>query len=227
VSLPLSRPLPTVTATATATNSRQTATIAAETMIYLVRHGETELNVAGRHQGHTDSPLTELGRRQARAAGRALAELVRGEGVVIISSPLGRAVATAQLIAETMGLVEPIVVDSDLSEISMGSAEGLNEAEMNERWPGRRATGAADSLSFEAPDGESLESLRSRLERALARARSCDGVCILVSHGVAGRVIRAIHLGLATSAAAGFDAPQNVLFRLEPAKVARVTFSTD
>jgi broad specificity phosphatase PhoE len=196
-------------------------------MIYLVRHGETELNVAGRHQGHIDSPLTKLGRRQARAAGRALAELVQGEDVMIISSPLGRAVSTAQLIAETMGLVEPIVVDSDLSEISMGSAEGLNEAEMTERWPGRHATTAADSLAFTAPDGESLESLRPRLERALVRARGCKGVCILVSHGVAGRLIRAIYLGLATSEAAGFDAPQNVLFRLESAKVARVSFSTD
>jgi broad specificity phosphatase PhoE len=205
----------------------QTAIIAGETMIYLVRHGETEMNLAGRHHGHTDSPLTELGRQQARAAGRALAGLVEGEDTVIISSPLGRAVTTAQLIAKTMGLIKPIVSDSDLSEISMGSAEGLNEAEMTERWPERRATTAADSLSFEAPDGESLESLRTRLERALARARSCAGVCILVSHGVAGRVIRAIHLGRATSEVARFDAPQNVLFRLEPAKVVRITFSTD
>lgn len=177
-------------------------------MIYLVRHGETELNVAGRHQGHTDSPLTELGRQQARAAGRAIAGLVQAEDTVIISSPLGRAVTTAQLIAHTMGLIKPIVLDSDLSEISMGSAEGLNEAEMTERWPERRATTAPDSLSFEAPDGESLESLRPRLERALARARSYKVACILVSHGVASRVIRAIHLGLATSEAARFDAPR-------------------
>lgn len=196
-------------------------------MLYLVRHGETELNVAGRHQGHTDSALTELGREQARAAGRALAELVHGKNTVIISSPLGRAVTTAQLIAKTMGLMKPVVLDSDLGEISMGSAEGLNEAEMTERWPERCATMAADSLSFEAPDGESLESLRNRLKRALARARSYRGVRILVSHGVAGRVIRAIHLGLPTSEAARFDAPQNVLFRLESGKVTRFTFSTD
>jgi broad specificity phosphatase PhoE len=196
-------------------------------MIYLARHGETELNVAGRHQGHTDSPITALGRRQARAAGRALAGLVQGEDTVIISSPLGRAVATAQLIAKTTGLIKPVVLDADLSEISMGSAEGLNEAEMTERWPERRATTASDSLSFEAPDGESLDSLRTRLERALARARRYTGDCILVSHGVAGRLIRAIHLGLATSEAARFDAPHNVVFRLESAKVARFTFSID
>jgi broad specificity phosphatase PhoE len=196
-------------------------------VIYLVRHGETELNVARRHQGYSDSPLTELGRRQARAAGRALGGLVQGQETVIISSPLGRALTTAQIIATTMGLTKPIVVDADLSEISMGSAEGMNEAEMTERWPERRATTAADSLSFEAPDGESLESLRIRLERALTRARSHKPTCILVSHGVAGRVIRAIHLGLATAEAARFDAPQSVLFRLDSAKVARFTFSTD
>lgn len=196
-------------------------------MIYLVRHGETELNVVGRHQGHTDSRLTEFGCQQARAAGRALAGLVQGEDTEIISSPLGRAVTTAELIAKTMGLTKPIVLDSDLSEISMGSAERMNETEMTERWPERRATTAADSLSFEAPDGESLESLRTRLERALARARSYKTATILVSHGVAGRVIRAIHLGLPTSDVIGFDAPQNVLFCLESAKVARFAFSTD
>lgn len=195
-------------------------------MIYLVRHGETELNVAGRHHGHTDSPLTERGREQARAAGRALAALVQGEDTMIISSPLGRALTTAELIAKAMAVTKPILLDADLSEISMGSAEGLNETEMTERWPERRATAAAGSLSFDAPDGESIESLRTRLERALARARSYKAACILVSHGVAGRVIQAIHLGLATSEVARFDAPHNVLFCLEPSKIARTTFST-
>jgi broad specificity phosphatase PhoE len=60
-------------------------------MIYLVRHGETEFNVARRHQGHSDSPLTKLGCRQARGAARALAGLIaarRSEVRVLSGTPL-------------------------------------------------------------------------------------------------------------------------------------------
>lgn len=120
-----------------------------EAMIFLVRHGETELNVSRRHQGHFNSPLTQLGLRQARGAGRALAALVNPHGTVIFSSPLGRALTTAQIIADTIGFTTRIIVDPDLKEISMGSAEGMTEAEMSERWPQRHPISARDSLSFE------------------------------------------------------------------------------
>ncbi|MGL5500038.1 MAG: histidine phosphatase family protein, partial [Plesiomonas shigelloides] len=61
------------------------------TQIYLIRHGETEWNATRRIQGHTDSPLTELGMLQAAQVGQYLAE----EGIgKIISSDLGRAQQT-------------------------------------------------------------------------------------------------------------------------------------
>lgn len=197
-------------------------------MIYLVRHGETELNVARRHQGHTDSPLTELGRRQARGAARALAGLVDAQHTVIFASPLGRALATSQIIADTIGITTPIIIDADLKEIWMGSAEGMTEAEMTERWPERHALSAPDSLSFESPDGESLEALGVRLHRVLMRAVAHDATSrILVSHGVAGRVLRTLHLGLDPADAVLFDAPQDVLFRFGAKEVKRIAFEID
>src|SRR6185437_12853306 len=73
-------------------------------MIYLVRHGETAFYRERRIQGHVDSPLTELGLRQARAVGRLLRDLIRDPaGWRVISSPLGRAKATADIVAAKLG----------------------------------------------------------------------------------------------------------------------------
>ena len=66
--------------------------------IYLVRHGETEWNRAGRMQGHLDAPLTMRGEAQARAVGETLRELGVG-GFSMVASPLGRTRATAAIIA--------------------------------------------------------------------------------------------------------------------------------
>ncbi|MPZ32477.1 MAG: histidine phosphatase family protein [Rhodospirillales bacterium] len=197
-------------------------------MIYLVRHGETEFNVARRHQGHTDSPLTELGRRQARGAARALAGLVEAQHTVIFASPLGRALTTAQIIADTIGITAPIITDADLKEVRMGSAEGMTEAEMTERWPERHPLSAVDSLSFESPDGERLEALSTRLRRVLTRVVTHDATSrILVSHGVAGRVLRMLHLDLDPADAIRLDAPHDVLFRFGAKEVKRIAFEID
>ncbi|MBS0410216.1 MAG: histidine phosphatase family protein, partial [Proteobacteria bacterium] len=68
-------------------------------MIYLIRHGQTEFNRERRYQGRCDSPLTEVGRRQAHAVGVRLSEL----GVTdfrLVSSPLGRTLETAAIVRE-------------------------------------------------------------------------------------------------------------------------------
>jgi probable phosphoglycerate mutase len=194
-------------------------------MIYLVRHGETDLNVAGRHQGHIDSPLTRRGRLQAQAAARALTKRIDTLDVVIFASPLGRALTTAQIIADALHVATPIILDPDLREISMGSAEGMTEAEMGERWPGRVQKLAADALSFEAPDGESLRGLAERTGRALDRV-SANGATsrIIVSHGISGRVLRTLYLGLPPNDSVKFDAPQDVLFCLAAGKIERIPF---
>ena len=74
-------------------------------VIYLVRHGETTWNRVGRQQGHNDSPLTELGIEQARAAGRMLQRAIPDiHNVCIETSPLGRARQTALIAGEILGV---------------------------------------------------------------------------------------------------------------------------
>ncbi len=86
--------------------------------VYLVRHGETLWNAARRIQGQSDSPLTEIGIRQAHL----VAQRVRNQGIThIISSDLGRTQQTAKIIADACGLT--MVTDPRLRELNMGVLE--------------------------------------------------------------------------------------------------------
>lgn len=101
-------------------------------LLYLVRHGETDWNRARRIQGSTDIPLNETGREQARAAGRLLA---RRKWDAVYASPLSRAFETAAIIAREVGADTPVAVEA-LVERHYGEAEGLEDIELNRRFPG-------------------------------------------------------------------------------------------
>lgn len=101
-------------------------------LLYLVRHGETDWNLAHRIQGSTDIPLNDTGRRQAEKAGMLLA---RKRWDAILSSPLSRAYETASIIAAATGLSAPTTV-GELVERNYGEAEGLTDAEIEARFPG-------------------------------------------------------------------------------------------
>ncbi len=100
--------------------------------VFLARHGQTEWNRAGRVQGRLDSPLTELGERQARRLARTIARLPGIDGV--FSSPLGRAVSTAAFYAEALGA--QVTVIEDLTEVHHGAWGGLTRPEIEARFPG-------------------------------------------------------------------------------------------
>lgn len=102
-------------------------------MIGFIRHGVTDWNQQMRAQGHTDIPLNERGRVQARA----LSERMRQEKPwdFIYSSDLHRAYETATIIAESAGLsIDSIQTDERLREINCGLIEGTTEAERIEKW---------------------------------------------------------------------------------------------
>jgi broad specificity phosphatase PhoE len=197
-------------------------------MMYFVRHGQTEFNLERRHHGRLDSPLTERGRDQARRAGETLATLIDPRDGVIFSSPLGRALETARIIADVVAVESSIVVDPDLMEIGMGSAEGTTQAEMEQRWPALKAAPANEAMSLQSPDGETMEALAERLGRALRRVADHHAASrIVVSHGVAGRVLRALYVGLNNVEAFRLEAPQDALFRLNGGIITRISFRID
>ncbi|MCE5315213.1 MAG: histidine phosphatase family protein [Armatimonadota bacterium] len=132
------------------------------TALYIVRHGETRDNLEGRIQGHTDSPLTPLGIRQAEAIASRLAS---EKFDAIYSSDLGRAVDTAEAIASCHNL--PIQTTDLLREANLGKVQGLTQAEFESSYPDEYRKWRTDSVSNRPPDAESLESVISRCKKFL------------------------------------------------------------
>ena len=191
-------------------------------MIYLIRHGRTEFNAEGRYQGHCDSPLTPLGREQAAANGALLKTLIGDPaGWVFESSPLGRAMDTAGIIAEAAGLPAPIS-EPRLREISMGSWDGLTEEEISHLNPEAVRGATRYDIFFRAPDGEGLETLTARLKSWLGKAVSDGRPRIAVSHGVSGRVLRGLYAGLDRDVMLKLPSPQDVVFRLADGRIEEI-----
>ena len=183
--------------------------------IYLIRHGETEWNLAGRRQGHLDSRLTERGRAQAGAAGRRLRGLVDPSKLSLLtSSPLGRARETARRIAEELG-VDPVTVRPDprLAEHHMGEWQGLTSAEVDERFPGAREQRAIDKWEYVIPGGESYARLEERA-RAWLDAVSDHAVVAAVAHEMINRTLLGAYCGRTREETLALSHPHGVIFRL-------------
>jgi uncharacterized phosphatase len=141
------------------------------THLALVRHGQTDWNLAKRIQGSTDIPLNATGRAEAKATAEVLAE---SEWDGILTSPLGRAVETAEIMANVIDLGEPETVEA-LMERRYGVAEGLEFDELHRRYPAQSTV----------PGRETHAELRQRVHEALmeiAEKRPGQSL-ILVTHG--------------------------------------------
>lgn len=195
-------------------------------MIYLLRHGQTEFNVERRIQGRCDSPLTELGKEQARAMGAKLRSLLDGgPDVELVSSPQPRALSSAELVAEAAGLDGRIVTDERLQEVGAGSWEKHHFATL----------AARDPLIGEAPnflaawaqycrDGEGLDAAMDRLASFLHWAEG--RALVVVSHGCAGSILRSLYAGADRVAMLqSHSAPQDRFHRLHDGKIEEIAAS--
>ena len=158
--------------------------------VLLVRHGETDENAAARFQGRLDTRLNERGREQSHA----LAESLRDEGVVALySSPLQRALETAEIVGDALGL-RP-VLDERLVEADAGDWSGraiddilAREADAYARWR------AADP-AFRFPRGESVAEQSQRIAAALADVAAGPLPALVVTHGGTIRALEGIDQG--------------------------------
>ena len=140
------------------------------TRIILVRHGETDWNRERRWQGHADRPLNDTGREQAEA----LAAELAGEPIAAVySSDLLRAHETARVVADRLGL--DVTAVPALRERRFGSWEGLQDVEVERRFPGANGP----------PDGETREEMTRRVLDSLAEiaAAHAGRTVLVVSHG--------------------------------------------
>ncbi|MCE9606081.1 MAG: histidine phosphatase family protein [Planctomycetia bacterium] len=151
--------------------------------LYLVRHGETEWSLSGRHTGLTDKPLIDCGRENARRLPARLAEV---EFTTVLCSPLARARQTCEL----TGFGARAVIDADLVEWDYGDYEGRTTADIRSDRPDWRL------FVDGCPGGESPTAITQRVERVLGRVRPLDGNTLLFSSGDCLRALAVRWLGL-------------------------------
>ncbi len=182
--------------------------------LYLMRHGQSEWNRLGRHQGRLESPLSDMGRTQAAAMGQVLAADLAGRGgaFAALTSPQIRAAETARLALAPVGVTAR--PDPRLVEVGMGAWQGLTDAEIFARWPDSQARREADPFGwhFTAPGGESFDGICARIKGVLA---DLAGPTIIVGHGIALLVLRGLVLGLDRAPMAELPRGQGVVWHIE------------
>ncbi len=151
--------------------------------VVIVRHGETEWALSGRHTGNTDIPLTEAGEAQARSI---IERLAGREFALVLSSPLQRARRTAEL----AGYGERAELDDDLRERAYGDYEGLTTKEVRKTIPGW------DVWRDEMLNGETLAQVGARADRVIERALAAEGDTLLFAHSHLLRTLGARWIGL-------------------------------
>ncbi|WP_454759720.1 histidine phosphatase family protein [Caulobacter segnis] len=190
-------------------------------MIYLCRHGQTFHNREGRMQGQTESDLTPLGRAQAAAMGDLLFDLIQRDPPAdwrIVASPLRRARDTAETIGARLGL--PVAFDDRLLEISVGDWSNRLRDEVKAENP---ALLTDPEWAFKSPNGETYEAIMGRVSGWLAdQAPEPERRLIVVSHGIAGWMLRGAYGGLSRAEVIAQDTPQDAIFRLSGGQVDRL-----
>jgi broad specificity phosphatase PhoE len=161
-------------------------------VIYYVRHGLTDWNAQHRLQGRHDVPLNRDGRAQAVGCGAILRDLFSRDGhaapdLGYVSSPLGRARETMELMRTTLGLPSAgYAVDERLVEIAFGEWEGLTYDDVFARDPDVVVKREGDKWGFSAPGGENYEQVAARVG---AWYRTLTGDTVVAAHGGTARAL--------------------------------------
>jgi len=160
--------------------------------LYVLRHGQTEWNLAGRYQGRLDSELTKQGRQHALDQGAILGGLnIPDLSTNCFTSPQGRAVATAEIALTPLGY--SATPDQRLMEVAFGDWQGMTQTEITAGWPDLDMTGPSKSWYMMAPNGESTAQIKARVRAFLA---DLTGPAIVVTHSFTSIILRGLWMGL-------------------------------
>jgi probable phosphoglycerate mutase len=157
--------------------------------LLIVRHGQSIWNAEGRWQGQADPPLSAEGETQARTAAERLASDPGMSFDLVVSSDLGRALRTAELMVSALGVDTDLVVEPGLREYDVGDWSGCTRAEIEARWPGALGRWSQGTLTA-PPGGEGRAALDARVVKAGRRVAA-----VAIERG-AGRVLAVAHGGV-------------------------------
>jgi len=187
------------------------------TTLILVRHGESEWNRAGRIQGQVNSPLTDLGINQAKATRDYLSGILLNQQLEIYTSPLDRALQTAEIIAQ--GIDYPsrkIIIEERLNDFNLGEISGtFGWDKVAEIFPEQAQLRLQDPMRFHPSGGESGAEFEARLRSLLEDLMDDGTLKLMVSHGIVNKFIRGILKNLSGKEMVKLGESQNTIFRLE------------
>ena len=187
------------------------------TTLILVRHGESEWNRAGRIQGQVNSPLTVLGINQAKAIRDHLSGILLNQELEIYTSPLDRAIQTAEIIAQ--GIDHPsskIIIEERLNDFSLGEISGtFGWDKVAEIFPEQAQLRLQDPMRFHPSGGESGAEFEARLRSLLEDLMDESSLKLMVSHGIVNKFIRGILKNLSGKEMVQLGESQNTIYRLE------------
>jgi broad specificity phosphatase PhoE len=161
-------------------------------ILYLARHGETDLNIDDRYQGSSNLPLNARGLQQAAS----LATRVPAGVVAVVSSPQLRAYQTAQAVAATTALA--LETQVWLRERDFGVFEGLSQAEVQHRYPQLWVQNVVQQWNGAPPGGETVNQVVQLVADGLQalRAQYKEQAIVLVTHGFVVRAVRFLLSGI-------------------------------
>jgi broad specificity phosphatase PhoE len=178
--------------------------------VYLVRHGETEWNLTGRRQGQLDSPLSERGMMEVQRTSKRI-ESLPVDGV--FSSPLGRAISTAQTYAHALD--QAVTALDDLRELDHGDMAGMTNEEIERAFPGELARRSRDKYEWRFPNGESYADADLRAASALRQvAESGSSRPLVVTHEMIARMLLRNLLTLEPKEALTLGLLHSVIYRV-------------
>ncbi|WP_439142453.1 histidine phosphatase family protein [Planktotalea sp.] len=182
---------------------------------YILRHGQTEWNVAARLQGQLDSPLTQAGQDQAQRQAEIMRPVLEQNPTLsMFTSPQGRARSTAKIVGDS--LMYGFVTDVRLREIGAGPWDGsyLTDIKQSHSALFNQARNAFE-LMFLAPDGEGQHAVQRRCEAFLTEQTA---PAILVTHGATLCVLRGILRGMSFDETLNLEHEQGCVYVIENGK---------
>lgn len=176
--------------------------------IYCIRHGQTDWNAQSRYQGQVDVPLNDTGRRQAKRNGEALKRFMPElANARFVSSPLGRARETMEIVRTCLGL-DPTdyALDDRLKEVHYGEWQGQLLSTLKKTETEGLSARRADPFNFQPPHGESYSELSERMCEWLETVTTD---CVVATHGGLTRTLRAHLLDLDPDGILDLEVPQD------------------
>lgn len=156
-------------------------------ILHVIRHGETDYNIHLRYAGSTDVPLNNKGIKQAEDIAKILAEI---KFDVIVSSPLKRALKTAQIIKQFHNNT-PLIIMNEFAERCVGVYEGLTREEAQSNYPDLWSRQCTSKLDDAPTNGETINQVDTRISIGIDKLKEqyADNTVLLVCHGFVSRAI--------------------------------------